>query len=212
MFAPWFGTMRWLLPFFLLVAGWWLEWGPGTRPGSGWGITLLGMSITYVGIVGAAQVLGVSGGRVGRALAGTLTDWFTAPGAFILLVGLAILGIIVGVRDPAAAAHAPGGRHRQVVRGDGRRLDATDRDRRRRRLGRRSRRGGHRRQHPSADERQDGPRGRRRRVRPACGARTRSCAIPAAVPSKGQTSSTFAPARGTGLASATLVAPIRPRA
>jgi len=33
LFAPWFGTMRWLLPFFLLIAGWWLEWGPGTRPG-----------------------------------------------------------------------------------------------------------------------------------------------------------------------------------
>ena len=48
-FAPWFGTMRWLLPFFLLLAGWWLEWGPGSRPGSGWGITLLGLAITYAG-------------------------------------------------------------------------------------------------------------------------------------------------------------------
>ena len=60
-FAPWFGTMRWLLPFFLLVAGWWLEWGPGTRPGSGWGITLLGLGITYAGIVAAMQVLGLFG-------------------------------------------------------------------------------------------------------------------------------------------------------
>jgi hypothetical protein len=32
-FAPWFGTMRWLLPLFLLAAGWWLEWGPGRNPG-----------------------------------------------------------------------------------------------------------------------------------------------------------------------------------
>ena len=32
------GPMRWLLPFFLLAAGWWLEWGPGKRPNSGWGM------------------------------------------------------------------------------------------------------------------------------------------------------------------------------
>ena len=65
--------MRWLLPFFLLLAGWWLEWGPGTRPGSGWGITLLGLAITYAGIVGAAQVLGrLRAGGSGGALAGTL--------------------------------------------------------------------------------------------------------------------------------------------
>src|SRR4029079_12005813 len=69
-FAPWFGSMRWLLPFFLLIGGWWLEWGPGTRPGSGWGITLLGLAITYVGIVSAAQVLGGSGGPAGRGVAG----------------------------------------------------------------------------------------------------------------------------------------------
>ena len=43
-FGPWFGTMRWLAPFLLLLAGWWLEWGPGTRPNSGWGITLLGLA------------------------------------------------------------------------------------------------------------------------------------------------------------------------
>src|SRR5215207_8423748 len=47
LFAPWFGTMRWLLPFFLLASGWWLEWGPGKRPGSGWGTTVVGLAITY---------------------------------------------------------------------------------------------------------------------------------------------------------------------
>ena len=92
--------MRWLPPFLLLLAGWWLEWGPGTRPNSGWGITLLGLAITYVGIAGAAQVLGVSGGRVGRALAGTLTDLVSAPGAFVLLVALAIFGVVVGFGIP----------------------------------------------------------------------------------------------------------------
>jgi S-DNA-T family DNA segregation ATPase FtsK/SpoIIIE len=101
-FAPWFGSMRWLLPFFLLVAGWWLEWGPGTKPGSGWGITLLGLSITYVGVVGAAQVIGggFTGGRVGRPLAGALSTLFGPAGAFILLIGLAIFGVIVGFGLP----------------------------------------------------------------------------------------------------------------
>jgi DNA segregation ATPase FtsK/SpoIIIE-like protein len=95
-FAPWFGTMRWLLPFFLLAAGWWLEWGPGRRPGSGWGVTLIGLAVAYVGFVGAAQVLGVSGGTVGRALARGLTGLVTAPGAFVILMGLGIGGLVVG--------------------------------------------------------------------------------------------------------------------
>jgi S-DNA-T family DNA segregation ATPase FtsK/SpoIIIE len=99
-FAPWFGTMRWLLPFFLLAAGWWLEWGPGRHPGSGWGITVLGLAITYSGVVGAAQVLGVSGGRVGRALASTLTDLVSAPGALVVLIALAALGLVVGFGVP----------------------------------------------------------------------------------------------------------------
>ena len=99
-FAPWFGTMRWLLPFFLLASGWWLEWGPGRRPGSGWGITVLGLAITYAGLVGAAQVLGVSGGRIGRALAETLNALFPAVGSFVLLIGLAALGLVVGFGIP----------------------------------------------------------------------------------------------------------------
>jgi S-DNA-T family DNA segregation ATPase FtsK/SpoIIIE len=99
-FAPWFGTMRWLLPLFLLAAGWWLEWGPGRTPGSGWGITVLGLAITYAGVVGVAQVVGVSGGRVGRALATTLTDLVSAPGALILLVALSALGLVIGFGMP----------------------------------------------------------------------------------------------------------------
>ena len=53
--------MRWLLPFVLLLAGWYLEW----RQPKGWGLTLLGMAIAYTGFVGAAEVLGANGGRVG---------------------------------------------------------------------------------------------------------------------------------------------------
>ena len=200
-FAPWFGTMRWLLPFFLLVAGWWLEWGPGTRPGSGWGITLLGMSITYVGIVGAAQVLGVSGGRVGRALAGTLTDWFTAPGAFILLVGLAVLGIIVGFGIPLRRLMHPAvgtARWFGATAAASMRRTATDEDAV---------------STAAAGEAAIAANTRARtngKTVPAAPSpgqtgvwgESEELAIPAAVPSKGQTSSTFAPGprdrRGVG--------------
>ncbi|HEU5225389.1 MAG TPA: DNA translocase FtsK 4TM domain-containing protein, partial [Actinomycetota bacterium] len=217
-FAPWFGSMRWLLPFFLLLGGWWLEWGPGTRPGSGWGITLLGLAITYVGIVSAAQVaataLGVSpatGGRIGRALAGTLSDLFTPAGAFVLLIGLAVVGVIVGFGIPL----------RQIMRpavGSARWFGNTAADALRRT--------------PlddgdKADEvaaaaavaatngKTKGP-GKPVMASPSPGqtgvwGEDDELAIPAAVPSKVQTSNTFAPPRGAGAtASATLVAPPRP--
>ncbi len=53
--APWFETGRWFLPFLLLGAGWYVEWGPGKRPGSGWGMTLLGIGIAYVGFLGRVR-------------------------------------------------------------------------------------------------------------------------------------------------------------
>ena len=40
--VPFFGTGRWLLPFVLLLSGWYVEWGPGKEPGAPWGRTLLG--------------------------------------------------------------------------------------------------------------------------------------------------------------------------
>ncbi|HET9755443.1 MAG TPA: hypothetical protein VFP66_02985, partial [Candidatus Limnocylindrales bacterium] len=55
--GPWFGTLRWLLPFLLLATGWYIEWGPGKAPGSGWGLTLLGVVIAYAGLLGAATVV-----------------------------------------------------------------------------------------------------------------------------------------------------------
>ena len=50
--GPWFGTLRWMLPILLLGAGWYIEWGPGKRPNSGWGATLLGLAITYLSMLG----------------------------------------------------------------------------------------------------------------------------------------------------------------
>jgi DNA segregation ATPase FtsK/SpoIIIE-like protein len=207
-FAPWFGTMRWLLPFFLLLAGWWLEWGPGTRAGSGWGITLLGLSVTYVGIVGAVQVLGVAftGGRIGRALAGTLSDLVSPAGAFILCVGLAILGIVIGFGIPLRQLLHPAvgtARWFGATAAASMRRVPPDEDAPPAAVAAK----------PAATD----PAGRSngRSVQPAPSPGQTGAwgdddgAIPAAVPSKGQTSNTFAPARGAAT-SATLVAPVRP--
>ena len=100
--GPWFGTLRWLLPFLLLVTGWYVEWGPGKAPGSGWGLTVLGVGIGYVGLLGAASVIvpadpprGAGGGRVGTLFADFFVPLVTAPGALLLLLGIAIAGVLI---------------------------------------------------------------------------------------------------------------------
>ncbi|MFL5779610.1 MAG: DNA translocase FtsK [Chloroflexota bacterium] len=98
LFAPWLGTMRWLLPFLLLTAGWWLEWGPGQRPNSGWGATLAGLAVAYAGLLGAAQIVNVSGGAIGRALGGALTRLLPVPAAFLVLLAMAALGLMFAFR------------------------------------------------------------------------------------------------------------------
>jgi S-DNA-T family DNA segregation ATPase FtsK/SpoIIIE len=99
--GPWFGSLRWMLPFLLLATGWYIEWGPGKAPGSGWGLTLLGVVVAYVGLLGAASVVapagarGAGGGLVGTFMADGLSDLVTPLGAFVLLVALGIAGILI---------------------------------------------------------------------------------------------------------------------
>jgi DNA segregation ATPase FtsK/SpoIIIE, S-DNA-T family len=105
--APWFGSLRWLLPLLLLGGGWYMEWGPGKTPGSGWGLTLTGIAIAYVGVLGAATVIvpavtkpaanahGAAGGRIGSFLADTLSPLLTSPGAFVVLAAIGIVGVLV---------------------------------------------------------------------------------------------------------------------
>ena len=100
--GPWFGSLRWLLPFLLLITGWYVEWGPGKAPSSGWGLTLLGVVIAYCGLLGAASVVkpaapsfGAGGGQVGTFLADGPSGWVTPVGAFILLVALGIAGLLI---------------------------------------------------------------------------------------------------------------------
>jgi len=108
--APWFGTGRWLLPFLLLGAGWYVEWGPGKRPGSGWGRTLAGLALAFVSILGLLAVLeraglaeGRSGGRIGTTVADFLAGLLSVPGAFVVLLALLVVGLVItfntGIRD-----------------------------------------------------------------------------------------------------------------
>ncbi|MGK2851445.1 MAG: DNA translocase FtsK 4TM domain-containing protein [Candidatus Limnocylindrales bacterium] len=100
--APWFETGRWLLPFLLLGGGWYIAAGPGKAPGSGWGMTLIGLALAYVALLGAFEVLALDvfdtergGGRIGRFLTGTLQPLLTGPGTFVLLFALAIVGVML---------------------------------------------------------------------------------------------------------------------
>ena len=101
--GPWFGSMRWLLPFLLAATGWYIEWGPGKAPGSGWGLTLMGVVIAYIGVLGAASIfqplqVGVrnsGGGDVGRFLSDGLSDLVTPAGAFVLFLAVAVVGILI---------------------------------------------------------------------------------------------------------------------
>ena len=99
--APWFETGRWLLPFLLLAAGWYLEWGPGRKPNSGWGATVIGIAIAFVGFLGCLEILSIElfnvergGGRVGRFLEALLVPLLTGPGAFVLMAALIVIGLM----------------------------------------------------------------------------------------------------------------------
>ena len=87
--------------FLLLAAGWYLEWGPGRKPNSGWGATVIGIAIAFVGFLGCLEILSIElfdvergGGRVGRFIEDLLVPLVTAPGAFVLMVGLIVLGLM----------------------------------------------------------------------------------------------------------------------
>jgi DNA translocase FtsK/SpoIIIE-like protein len=101
-FAPWFETGRWLLPFLLLGTGWYVEWGPGKRPNSGWGATIIGIALAFVGFLGAFEILHLTvlgtergGGRLGRALAGVLEPLLSGPGAFVVCLGIFAIGLML---------------------------------------------------------------------------------------------------------------------
>src|SRR3990170_547871 len=107
--GPWFGSLRWLLPFLLLGAGWYVEWGPGRQPQSGWGITIVGIVVAYMGLLGSVQITGLaSGGRLGRFLEDLFVAPLTAPGGFVLLVAIGAVGLMLALNLPLRELVKPG--------------------------------------------------------------------------------------------------------
>ncbi|HEX5589207.1 MAG TPA: DNA translocase FtsK [Candidatus Limnocylindrales bacterium] len=219
--GPWFGSLRWLLPFLLLGGGWYLEWGPGRRPASGWGVTIVGIVVAYLGILGAVQITGLwSGGRIGRFFEDVLVTPLTAPGAFVLLLAVAAVGFMLAFNLPLRELVKPG---TSLARWLGT-AAATSMRREARadeasgvtgRNGSGSRATGDRDGNAAAGARGAAARGAGRAgISPAPSAgqtgiwgEEGGSHIPSAVPSTVPTSATFAPARSGAAASATLVEP-----
>ncbi|HEY3524500.1 MAG TPA: DNA translocase FtsK 4TM domain-containing protein [Candidatus Limnocylindrales bacterium] len=116
-FAPFFGAGRWILPFVLLAAGFYVERAPSA--GGGWQLTLFGATLSFVAMLGLIDVLmlpsprrGVelSGGYIGTALGGSLSALLSPPGAFVVLVALAIAGLLIMLDTTLHGLFAPFGR------------------------------------------------------------------------------------------------------
>jgi S-DNA-T family DNA segregation ATPase FtsK/SpoIIIE len=113
--APFFGAGRWLLPFLLIGLGIHLERASGPR--SGWVRTVAGMTIAYVAFLAIVTLLAKarflrpgSGGQLGRLIADPLARLFSDPGAFVVLAGFLVVGVVIALDRPARDLFAPLGR------------------------------------------------------------------------------------------------------
>jgi S-DNA-T family DNA segregation ATPase FtsK/SpoIIIE len=100
---PLFGQGAWLLPILLLMAGIFVERAPNI--GNGWGVSAIGGFVTFTGSLGlihliwgsggSARALRAGGGWVGYQLESVLSTWISPAGAFVVLVGLVIGGLLL---------------------------------------------------------------------------------------------------------------------
>ena len=100
---PAFGQGAWLLAFLLLVAGIFVERAP--KVGPGWTITAVGGLVVFIGGLGLIHLVWGDGGRpaalregggaLGHALSSLLTDLLSPPGAFVVLLGLLLGGLLM---------------------------------------------------------------------------------------------------------------------
>ena len=96
--APYFGSMRWLLPFILIPLGYYLERANGEH--WDWQLTVLGSAVAYVAAVSLAALVNQKqpwGGTVGRAIADFLAPLVTAPGAGLILTMLVVAGVLLAL-------------------------------------------------------------------------------------------------------------------
>ncbi len=105
--VPFFGAARYLLPIVLLVAGWYLEWGPGRHPDAPWARTLAGIVLAYVGALEMIQEIATSGGRIGMFLDQLLEPLLTAPGTFVLMLAVTVAGLLIAFDQPLHALLEP---------------------------------------------------------------------------------------------------------
>ncbi len=105
--APWFGSGRRVLPFLMLIVGWWMvERAKGVR--GDWELTALGTAVGFGASLGLIElVIPKSGGIIGKALAHNLPGLITAPGTFILLTIIMIAGALLALDMSLPAAVAP---------------------------------------------------------------------------------------------------------
>jgi DNA segregation ATPase FtsK/SpoIIIE-like protein len=110
--APLFGTIRWLLPFVLIVSGY--ELVQSQVKSRDWQITLMGSFLAFLSVDGIAGLLypvrpGDLGraGTIGTAMADALGDQVTKPGAGLLFFVLAVAGVLLVVDMSFPAAIAP---------------------------------------------------------------------------------------------------------
>jgi DNA segregation ATPase FtsK/SpoIIIE, S-DNA-T family len=117
---PAFGQGAWLLPVLLLLAGVFVERAPNT--GSGWGVTALGGLIAFLGGLGlihlvwgqgtSEEALRNGGGWLGAQMSGYLSDLLSPPGAFVVLLGMVLAGVVMlfnlTVRGLLSSVTAPG--------------------------------------------------------------------------------------------------------
>jgi len=113
--APWFGSGRWILPLLLIGIGVIIE--RARSPQAGWARIVLGATTAYVALLGIVSLLEAtgyledrSGGRIGNAIAGPLASLFSDPGAFVILLGILVVGIVIALDRPVRELVAPIGR------------------------------------------------------------------------------------------------------
>jgi S-DNA-T family DNA segregation ATPase FtsK/SpoIIIE len=100
---PNFGQGAWLLAALLLMAGALVERAP--KVGTGWGVSAIGGLILFLageGLIhlvgghgGRATELVAGGGKVGNWLSGRLVDLVGREGAFVVLAGIGLAGILL---------------------------------------------------------------------------------------------------------------------
>ena len=97
---PLFGTGRWLLPWLLMAAGAYVEWGGPPAPGWQW--RLVAAAGAYVAFLGLLEFLPVrGGGRIGTALASALRSVVgNDPIVFVLLIAGIVGGIVIALQRP----------------------------------------------------------------------------------------------------------------